>query len=131
MTHWWHYLHLSLGSFLLVMAAVLFVVFDPHGPWNYAALVGFVAAGLVDLSAGAGFGIDFGSRRLAGQRLTGVGTMLIGVAMIANQVPGFARGSVISQATVGLLGGLLIVGFGVGALYRPEEFGPRIHDEPA
>lgn len=75
MTHWWHYLHLSLGSFLVVVAAVLFVVFDPHEPWNYAAVVGFAAAGLVDLSAGAGFGLDLKRERVDGQRFAGVGAL--------------------------------------------------------
>lgn len=128
MPRWWHYLHIGLGVFLLIMAGVLFVVFDP---WNDAALMGFVAASVVYLLAGTGFGVDLGTRRLDGQRLAGVGTVLLGIAMTAIRVTDPARGTIGPASAVGVFVGLLVIGFGVGALYRPAVFGAAARDEAA
>jgi hypothetical protein len=93
-------------------------------------LVGFVAAGSVDLLAGIGFGMEVGSRRLDGQRLAGIETVLLGIATIAIWVPDLAQETIVPVSMVGLFGGLLIVGFGIGALYRPAVFGAATREDP-
>lgn len=103
MPRWWHYLHVGLGLFLLTIAVVFIVGFGVPDSWNAVVLGGWIGAGIVYVLAGVGFGTELGSRRLDGQRFAGVGTIL--------------------------LGGLLIVGFGVGALYRPAVFGAAPRDE--
>lgn len=57
MLRWWHFLHTGLGAVLLVGTTTLFVVFDVHSLWNYLVVVGFVAAGIVDLLAGVCLGL--------------------------------------------------------------------------
>jgi hypothetical protein len=130
MPRWWHYLHIGVGLFLLVIVAISFVLFSVHSPWSYVVLGGFVAAGFVDLLAGIGFGVESGSRRLDEQRLAGAGAVLLGIAMIAIWVPDLARETIVPISMVGLFGGLLIVGFGIGALYRPAVFGAATREDP-
>lgn len=129
MPRWWHFLHLGLGSILLAIAILSFLVFDGHSPWNYLVLVGFAAAGVVYLLAGAGFRVEFGTRRLNGQRFAGVGTIVLGIAAIAIWVPDLTQGTVTPVPVFGLFVGLLTIGFGIGTLYRPAVFGTAARDE--
>lgn len=76
-------------------------------------------------------GVDLDSRRLNGQRLAGVGTILLGVAQIAIWMPDLARGAIVPVSAIGLFGALSISGFGIGALYRPATFGAATREERA
>ena len=120
MPHWWHYSYIGGRLFLLGGVAAVIITFDVpirRGVPGFALLA---AAVFVVLSAGVGISVEFRARRIEGQQLVGVGSVLLGADMLMRSASRPTEPlDLLSMAS----GAFMILLLGLGFVVRPDRFG--------
>ena len=130
MPRWWHYMSIGVGGLGLVLTIAVAVFLGSPNSTGFVVYALMAAGFSVLLSADLGFGVGVGTQRVEDVRLSGVGQMLLGGALIAIAASTFThRGGFTEWTTAapdvftGVLGALMIL-YGLGFVLRPDQFGP-------
>jgi len=124
MPRWWRYWSFGIGLLTLIAAGALYVLFDPSSALAYLDLLLFVSVALLSFLSGLGIQFRVGTRRIWGKHFHAASQLLLGTLLLSSPAVAFLEQTVAPYDVLAGAGGLLMLLFGFGTLYRPAAFGP-------
>lgn len=124
MPRWWRYWSFGIGLLTLIAAGALYVLFDPSSALAYLDLLLFVSVALLSFLSGQGIQFRVGTRRIWGKHFHAASQLLLGTLFFSFLAVAFLEQAIEPWNVLAGAGGLLMLLFGFGTLYRPTAFGP-------